>query len=136
LRSVVVDANVFVSFFIERNEAQRVAARAFIAAAEEGEIAAILPQFIVFEVAYVLQSQYGVTGERLAAVLLAILAFPGVHVIDDCPWKVVMELWPNPLASLTDAALAAVALTNRYDVATFDRKLAKRMADVGVAAYW
>jgi predicted nucleic acid-binding protein len=137
LRSVVVDANVFVSFFIERNEAQRIAARAFIAAAEDGEIAAILPQFILFEVAYVLQSQYGVTGERLASVVLAILAFPGVHVIDDCPWKRVMGVWPNPLPSLADAAVAAIALTNRYDaVATFDRKLAKRLVEFGVAAYW
>jgi predicted nucleic acid-binding protein len=137
LRSVVVDANVFVSFFIERNEAQRIAARALIAAAEEGEIAAILPQFIVFEVAYVLQSQYGVTGERLASVVLAILAFPGVHVIDDCPWKRVMEVWPNPLPSLADAAIAAIALTKRYDaVATFDRKLAKRLVEFGIAPYW
>jgi len=49
----------------------------------------------------------------------------------------VMEVWPDPLPSLADAATAAVALTNRYDaVATFDRKLAKRVQDFGVAAYW
>jgi rRNA-processing protein FCF1 len=60
-----------------------------------------------------------------------------VQIIDDCPWKAVMEIWPNQLVSLTDAALATVALSNRYDaVATFDRKLAKRMQDLGVAAYW
>jgi len=137
LRSVVVDANVFVSFFVERNAAQRVAARTLIAAAEEGEIAAILPQFIVFEVAYVLQSQYGVTGERLASVVLAILAFPGVLLIYDCPWKRVLDLWPSPLSSIADAALAAIAANNRYDaVATFDRKLAKRFQDLGIATYW
>jgi rRNA-processing protein FCF1 len=49
----------------------------------------------------------------------------------------VMEVWPNPLPSIADAALTAIALTNRYDaVATLDRKLAKRMQDFGVAAYW
>jgi rRNA-processing protein FCF1 len=48
-----------------------------------------------------------------------------------------MEVWPDPLPLLADAAIAAVALINRYDaVATFDRKLAKRVQDFGVAAYW
>jgi len=137
VRSVAIDANVIVSFFVERNETQRVAARALLTKAEEGEIIAIVPQFVIFEVTYVLQSQYGLTGERLATVIRDIIAFPGVHLIDDCPWKRVMDVWPNPIPSLADAALAVVAMTNRYDaVATFDRKLAKRLKDFGVAAYW
>jgi rRNA-processing protein FCF1 len=48
-----------------------------------------------------------------------------------------MEVWPNLLSALADAAIAAVALNNRYDaIATFDQKLAKRMKDYGVPAYW
>ena len=62
MRSVVVDANVFVSFFVERNAAQHSAARALLSAAEDGEIAGIIPQSVIFEIAYVLQSQYGLTG--------------------------------------------------------------------------
>ncbi len=54
MRSVVVDANVFVSFFVERNAAQHSAARALLSAAEDGEIAGIIPQSVVFEIAYVL----------------------------------------------------------------------------------
>jgi predicted nucleic acid-binding protein len=137
VRSVVVDANVLVSFFVDRHAAQRDAADALLQQADAGEIAAIVPQFILFEVAYVLQSQYGYTGSRLASLIGAIIAFPGVQIVDDCPWKAVMEMWPTQLASLTDAALAAVALENRHDaVATFDRKLAKRIRELGVAAYW
>jgi predicted nucleic acid-binding protein len=137
VRSVVVDANVLVSFFIDRHAAQRDAADALLQQADAGEIAAIVPQFILFEVAYVLQSQYGYAGSRLASLIGAIIAFPGVQIINDCPWKAVMEIWPDQLASLTNAALAAVALSNRYDaVATFDRKLAKRMQNLGVAVFW
>lgn len=50
--SVVADANVFVSFFVERNRAQRDAARALLTAAEEGEIAGVIPQAVVFEIAW------------------------------------------------------------------------------------
>ena len=135
--SVVVDANVFVSFFIERNDAQRAAAKALLLKAEEGELVAIVPQFVVFEITYVLQSGYGATGKRLAAMIRDVITFPGVQVIDDCPWKRVMDAWPDPLLSLADAAIVAVAATNRYAaVATFDQKLSKRLKDFGVAAYW
>lgn len=137
MRTVAVDANVFVSFFIERHKAQRAAARALLLEAEEGEIAAMVPQCVVFEISYVLQSQYGVTGERLAGVIRAVIAFPGVQIADECSWKRVFEVWPAPLSSLGDAAIVAVATTHRYDaIATFDRKLARRAKDLGVATYW
>ena len=137
MQRVVVDANVFVSFFIDRNVAQHAAARALIQSAEDGEIVAVVPQSVVFEVAYVVQSQYGATGDRLATVVRAVTAFPGVQLVDGCPWKRILDIWPDPLPALADAAIVAVATTNRYDaVATFDRKLANRLESFGLAPYW
>lgn len=137
MQAVVVDANVFVSYFTARNDAQFEAARSLLQQAEDGEVVAIVPQFVVFEVTYVMQSHYAIIGERLTAMIRDIVTFPGARVIDDCPWKRVMGIWPNLLPSLADAAIAAVASTNRYDaVATFDQKLAKRLKDLGVALYW
>jgi hypothetical protein len=43
-----------------------------------GRHAIILPQFVVFEVTYVLQSLYRVTGKRLASMIRDLLSFPGV----------------------------------------------------------
>lgn len=49
----------------------------------------------------------------------------------------VLEVWRDPLPSLADAALTAIAAANRYDaIATFDRKLAKRVQNLGVSSYW
>jgi predicted nucleic acid-binding protein len=137
VRSVVVDANVLVSYFTARNDTQRAAAKALLEQAEDGDVVAVVPQFVVFELTYVLQGLYAITGERLTAMIRDVVSFPGVRVIDDCPWKRVLEVWPDPLPSLADAAIAAVAVANRYDaVATFDRKLAKRVQSLGVSAYW
>ncbi|HEY6139891.1 MAG TPA: type II toxin-antitoxin system VapC family toxin [Thermoanaerobaculia bacterium] len=137
MRSVVVDANVIVSFFVDRHPKQRDAAEALLQAAEEGEIAAIVPQFVVFEVAYVLQSQYAYSGDRLATLIRDVTVFPGMQLIDDCPWKRVLEIWPNPLPGLADASIVAVATTNRYGaVATFDRKLSNRLERFGLEAYF
>ena len=137
MRQVVVDANVFVSLLTGRQEKQRDVAAALLQEAEDGKIVVILPQFAVFEVTYVLQSLYGVTGDRLTSMIRDLLSFPGVQVTDDCPWNRIFELWPNPLPSLADASIAAVATTNRYDaIATFDQKLARRAKDIGIPSHW
>jgi predicted nucleic acid-binding protein len=105
--------------------------------AEDGSLVAILPQFVVFEVTYVLQSLYGLSGDRLAATVRALVSFPGVRIVDDCPWKRVLDIWPDPFPGLADSAIVAVATTNRYDsVATFDRKLANKLEAFGLAAYF
>jgi len=137
VRSVVADANVFVSFFVERNKAQQDAAQALLAAAEEGEIAGMIPQSVIFEIVYVLQSQYGLTSRQVATVVQAITEFPGMQIVDDCAWRRVLEIWPESLAGLTDAVIVALATTNGYDaVATFDRKLSNRLESFSLEAYW
>ena len=137
MSSVVIDANVLVSFFIERDVTQRAAAKALLLEAVDGEITAIIPQFVVFEISYVFQTMYGATGERLATLIRDVISLPGARVTDDCPWKRVFDVWPDPLPSLADAAILAVAVTNRYDaVATFDKKLARRIKDAGIRTYW
>lgn len=133
----MVDANVLVSFFVERNEKQRVAGKALLLSAEEGEIVAVVPQFALFEIAYVLDSFYKVPLPKIADAIRATLTYPGVIVTDDCSWQRVLDQWPEPLASITDAAIVAVALANKYDsVATFDQKLIRRMKALGVESYF
>jgi predicted nucleic acid-binding protein len=137
VRSVVIDANVIVSFFVQRDEAQRAAAKALLLEAVDGEITAIIPQFVVFEISYVFQTMYGATGQRLATLIRDVITLPGARVTDDCPWKRILDVWPDPLPSLADAAILALAVTNRYDaVATFDKKLARRVKNAGIGTYW
>ena len=123
MRQVLIDANVFVSFLVERNEEQRAAARALIDAAGDGDIEAFVTQFAVFEVAYVLHSYYGMPARRVAALIRDLIALPGVTAVDECPWKKVFDLWPERLAGLADASRVAVAIANHYDaIATFDQR--------------
>jgi len=133
---VVIDANVLVSFFVERNEKQRVVGKALLLAAEEGEIVAVVPQFALFEIAYVLDSYYKVPPPTIADAIRATLTYPGVITTDDCSWLRVLQHWPEPLTSITDAGIVAVALENKYSVATFDQKLIRRMKALGVESYF
>jgi len=104
VQRVVVDANVFISYLTGRHEKQYDAASSLLQEAEDGHLVAVLPQFVVFEVTYVLQSLYNVNGGRLASMVSALVFFPGVHIVDDCPWKRVLEIWPETVPGLADAA--------------------------------
>jgi predicted nucleic acid-binding protein len=122
---------------VERNERQRAAGKALLLSAENGEIIAVIPQFALFEVAYVLESFYRVPPKTIADAIRATLTYPGVIVTDDCSWLRVLNNWPEPLDSITDAAIVGVALANSYDsVATFDQKLIRRMKTLGVSSYF
>lgn len=120
MRRVAVDANVFVSFFIDRHTGQHAAARALIQQAEDGEIVGVVPQSVVFEVAYVLQSQYNATADRIATVVRALAALPGVQLVDECPWQRVLVATAEYCES----------------VATFDRKLTNKLESFGLASYF
>jgi predicted nucleic acid-binding protein len=137
VQRIVVDANVFLSALVQRNDKQRDAAKALLLKAEDGELEAILPQFVIFEIVYVLQSTYRIPGSEFAPMLRDLIALPGLLVVDECPWKRVLEYWPAPLPSLADAAIVALAGSKRYDaIATFDQKLSKRAKNLGVTSYW
>jgi predicted nucleic acid-binding protein len=137
MQRVVVDANVFLSVFVERNEKQGAAAKALLLKAEDGEVAVIVPQFVIFEIVYVLESTYRIGREKLKDVIRDLLALPGVLAIDECPWKRILDLWPSPFRSIADAAIVAIAADKRYDaVATFDQTLAKRLKAFSVVPYW
>lgn len=137
MEHVVADANVFISFFVERNDKQRAAAKALFLGAENGNLIAVVPQFVLFEIAYVLQTSYGVPGADVASVIRDTITMPGILVTDACPWTQILAYWPERLRSIADAAIIAVAVASRYDyVATFDQKLVRRMKTLGVASYW
>ena len=92
---------------------------------------------MLFEIAYVLDSFYKIPSPQIHAAIRATLAYLGVIVIDDCPWNRVLEHWPDPLGSLTDAAIVSIAIAKNYDsLAIFDQKLAKRMKTLGVRSYF
>ena len=77
------------------------------------------------------------TGDRFATVVRATTTFPGVQLVDECPWKRVLQFWPDPLSGLADAAVIAAATAARCDaVATFDRKIANKLGTFGLIPYF
>ena len=137
LPHVVVDTNVFISLLTDRNEEQRARAKELLLRAEAGELVAVLPQFVVFEIAHVLRNLYGVAAPTAASLIGDTMALPGLVLITEYPWEQILDQWSDRFPSIADAGIVAITLANRYDaVATFDQKLIRQMTQLGVASYW
>jgi predicted nucleic acid-binding protein len=112
-----VDTNVLIRHF--SGDPPELAARAtrYLAAADE----LLLPDLILAEVAYVLESFYESPRAQVATTLRAVLAFPAVRVIDADLLQRAVEVYEVHRLDFADAFLVASAeRTGVGVIASFD----------------
>ena len=137
MKEVLVDTNVLVSFFTDRNQEQQERADALFRAAASRELTLAVHAISISEMVYVLRNLYKVEPPKIAQAIRLLLAMPGVVAIGEVVWSLVLERWPETISSLGDAVLAATAVEGSYDaVATFDAPFGKKLAKQGSASYW
>ncbi|MGH9422901.1 MAG: PIN domain-containing protein [Thermoanaerobaculia bacterium] len=137
MKQILVDANVVISFLTDRNGDQREKADVLLRGAAAREHTLVLHSMTIVEMIYVLTEIYHEHASDVAQDLSDLLAMPGVISTDTVSWSLILERWPHSIASLGDAILAAVASGGHFEaVATFDRKLAKKLVRQGSISYW
>jgi predicted nucleic acid-binding protein len=82
MKRVFVDANVFMRFFTRDDKGRYERAARLFGEAREGTVELICGPPVLFEVAWTLRAAYKVSKQKVAEVLSAILAQPGLHVAD------------------------------------------------------
>ena len=84
----------------------------------------LLPDLILAEVAYVLESFYEAPRAQVAATLRAVLAFPAVHVTDEELLQRAIEVYARHRVDFADAYLVASAeRTGVGEIVSFDRSI-------------
>jgi predicted nucleic acid-binding protein len=137
LKEILVDANVLVSFFTDRNPDQQKKAEALFEAAADREHVLAFHTITIAEMVFVLRNVYKSEPREIAQALRELWDLPGVIPVEEVAWERVLELWPQEIPGFADAVLASVALQGRYDaVATFDDKLRKKLKKQSTASYW
>jgi predicted nucleic acid-binding protein len=64
------------------------------------------------------------------------IALPGVTVVNEIDFAEVLDLWPEPVADLGDALVAATARgAKRVEVVTFDKDFIRAVKGLGVAVW-
>ncbi len=117
-----VDTNVVVRHLTHDPPAAGRRATALLEGADE----LLLPDLVMAECVYVLESFYEVARPRVAEMMRAAIAMPAVRVVDESLLLRSLELYERQRLDFADAYLVACAeLTGVDALATFDRKLAR-----------
>jgi predicted nucleic acid-binding protein len=115
-----VDTNVLVRHLTGDPPEQAARATRYLAGADE----LLLPDLILAEVAYVLESFYEVPRAQVATTLRAVLAYPAIRVLDADLLQRAVEVYEIHRLDFADAYLVASAeRTSIGVIASFDRTI-------------
>ncbi len=115
-----IDTNVLIRHLTGDPPAQAVRATRYLERSEE----LLLPDLILAEVAYVLESYYEVPRVQVAETLRAVLGFPAIRVVDADLLQRAVEVYDVHRLDFADAYLIASAERAGVGViASFDRSI-------------
>ena len=118
--SAFLDSNVLIRHLTGDPPDQARRATAFLEQADE----LLLPDLIVAEVVYVLESFYEVERRRVADLARAIVAFPAIVVVDEAVLLRALEVYEVERLDFAEAYLVAIAEASGVGaIASFDRTI-------------
>ena len=118
--SAFLDTNVLIRHLTGDPPGQARRATAFLEQADE----LLLPDVILAEVVYVLESFYEVERRRVAELARAIVGFPAVVVVDKAPILRALEVYEVERLDFAEAYLVAIAEASGVGaIASFDRTI-------------
>jgi len=118
--SAFVDTNILVRHLTGDPPQQAARATKFLAEADE----LLLPDLVVAEVVYVLESFYEVPRPEVAELVRAVIAFPAVVVLDPAMLLRALEVYEVDRLDFAEAYLVAQAERSGVGaVASFDRAI-------------
>lgn len=116
--SAFLDTNILIRHLTGDPPAQARRASAFLVQAED----LLLPDLIVAEVVYVLESFYEVERQRVAELVRAVIGFPAIVVVDEPLLLRALEVYEVDRLDFAEAYLVASAEASGVEtIATFDR---------------
>lgn len=118
--SAFLDTNVLIRHLTGDPPAQARRAAVFL----EGVDELLLPDLIVAEVVYVLESFYELKPKRVAELVRAVIAFPAIVVVDEPMLLRALEIYEVDRIDFAEAYLVASAEASGVEsIASFDRSI-------------
>jgi predicted nucleic acid-binding protein len=115
-----VDTNVLVRHLTGDPPDLAAGATAYLAAADE----LLLPDLIVAETVYVLESYYEVPVDDVARLVRSVIAFPAIRTVDPALLLRALEVYETHRLDFVEAYLVASAESAGVDeIASFDRSI-------------
>lgn len=125
MKSLLIDANVFLRFFLNDIPNQQKIAENLLQEAKNKKLNLIIPQIIIFEIEFILTKYYLFPKNEVIDRLLSIIGAHYLDVQDRDIFQIAIAFYRDKNISLVDCFLKAQSEETGIDIFTFDQNLAK-----------
>ena len=125
MRRIVVDTNAFVRFLLDDIREQKKRTEELFQQAKHGEVQLVVPQIVIFEIAFTLLRFYKVPKQTIVKSLKVMLNIPYLEIQDRNTFQLAVNMYDKENHSLADCFILIKAKEENAELFTFDQKLQK-----------
>jgi len=131
MNTCFVDTNLFVRYLTDDDAEKSDRVEALLNKASDGKVQLVTSDLILVELIWVLESSYKMKPGEITPMIRAIMATPGLQVINAELISRALDHYENMNVDIVDAYIAALMKKlNITDVFSFDRKHLSRISDL------
>jgi len=128
VKEVFVDTNLFIRYLTNDDPAKADRVANLLEEAKAGKLRLVTAEMVIAETVWVLESGYGLSQARIALLVRAILATPGIDVLNGALVSRALELYATAKIDFVDGYIAAVMERRGIrEIFSFDRKHLSRL---------
>ncbi|MHB8909013.1 MAG: PIN domain-containing protein [Syntrophales bacterium] len=131
MKTCFVDTNLFIRYLTNDDSEKADRVEALLTKAADGRIKLVTAELVLAEVVWVLESAYGLKPVEITPMIRAILATPGLEVVNGTLVSRALDLYEGRRVDFIDGYIAALmeklSITEIY---SFDRKHLSRLDDL------
>ncbi|MDO8722140.1 MAG: type II toxin-antitoxin system VapC family toxin [Syntrophales bacterium] len=128
MKACFVDTNLFVRYLTDDDAEKADRVEALLGEASEGKVRLVTADLVLVELIWVLESSYDMKPGEITPMIRAILATPGLEVINGALMARALDHYEGKNIDIVDGYIAALMeKLNITDVYSFDRKHLSRI---------
>jgi uncharacterized protein len=128
MRACFVDTNLFIRYITDDDPKKADRVEALLTEAADGRIRLVTADLVLAEVVWTLESAYGLKPVDITPMVRAILATPGLEVINEALVNRALDYYQGQNIDFIDGYIAALTeKLNITEIYSFDRKHLSRL---------
>ena len=131
MRSYFIDTNIFIRYFTNDDPVKADRVEKLLSEAAAGKIRLVTAEMVLAEVVWVLESFYGLKNIEVGSMVKAILATPGLEVLNSALVEKALEYYLAHNIDFVDGYIAAVMDKHKIsDIYSYDKKHLSRIKSI------
>ena len=131
MRSYFVDTNIFIRYLTNDDPVKADSVEKLLSEAAAGKVRLVTAEMVLAEVVWVLESFYGLKNVEVGSMVKAILATPGLEVLNSVLVEKALEYYLAHNIDFVDAYIVAVMDKRKIsDIYSYDKKHLSRIKSI------